>query len=122
MATQKFHHASGKITHLYRKIIHVNIRWTIVDKLALLRRFVRVIWERYLVCSASNMPHAHYRRLSTRRNEAADSGDDHAAATTSTSIGRYDSDDDDDSDLVSLKISILGDCEIGKTTFVVIIN
>lgn len=120
MATQKFHDASGKMTQLYRKIIHVNIRWSIVEKVAVLRRFFRIIWERVLVCSV-RMPNTRYRRLSTRRNSSsasaeAESGDDHAATTSSS--GGYES----DSDLVSLKISVLGDCEIGKTTFVVIMN
>ncbi|KAH6778486.1 Ras-related small GTP-binding family protein [Perilla frutescens var. frutescens] len=117
MATQKFHDATGKMTQLYRKIVHVNIRWSIVDKVTVLRRFFRLVWERILVCSL-RMPHSRYRRLSARTNssstEATESGEDNGAATTSSSCG-YDS----DSDLVSLKISILGDCEIGKTTFVI---
>ncbi|KAL8470019.1 hypothetical protein ACS0TY_032766 [Phlomoides rotata] len=108
MATQKFHDATGKMTHLCRKIVHVNIRWSIVEKVTVCRSFFRFIWERILVCSL-RMPNSRYRRLSTSP-EAADSG----AATTSSSSG-YES----DSDLVSLKISILGDSEIGKTTFVI---
>ncbi|XP_057809865.1 septum-promoting GTP-binding protein 1-like [Salvia miltiorrhiza] len=123
MTIQKFHDSTGKITRFYRKIIHVNIRWSIVEKFTVLRRFFRIIWERILVCSV-RMPNAGYRRLSTTSNssssssmEATDSGfgnsDDHGATTSSS--GGYDS----DSDLVSLKISILGDCEIGKTTFVI---
>ncbi|KAK6149308.1 hypothetical protein DH2020_016833 [Rehmannia glutinosa] len=115
MATQKFHDATGKMSHLCRKIIHVNIRWSIVEKVTVLRRFIRFIWERILVCSV-RMPNSRYRRLSTTTNnsfspstETMESGEHHG--TTSG----YQT----DSDLVSLKITILGDCEIGKTTFVI---
>ncbi|KAL1556024.1 septum-promoting GTP-binding protein 1-like isoform X2 [Salvia divinorum] len=118
MAIQKFHDATGKMTRLYRKIIHVNLRWSIAEKVTVLRRFFRFVWERILVCSV-RMPNSRYRRLSTRRVSSS-SPPLESAATTSSSCG-YDSggDGDDDSDLVSLKISILGDCEIGKTSFVV---
>ncbi|XP_042007247.1 septum-promoting GTP-binding protein 1-like isoform X1 [Salvia splendens] len=118
MAIQKFHDATGKMTQLYRKIIHVNLRWSIAEKVTILRRFFRFVWERVLVCSV-RMPNSRYRRLSTRRVPSSSSPTPanplDSAATTSSS-GGYDS---DDSDLVSLKISILGDCEIGKTSFVV---
>ncbi|KAI3456957.1 hypothetical protein Pfo_013620 [Paulownia fortunei] len=122
MATQKFHDATGKMTKLCRKIVHVNIRWSIIEKVTVVRRFFRFLCDRIFVCSV-RMPNARYRRLSTRRSASCPSmevmesgcgdGEDHGA-TTSSSSG-YES----DSDLVSLKISILGDCEIGKTTFVI---
>ncbi|KAK4439820.1 Septum-promoting GTP-binding protein 1 [Sesamum alatum] len=126
MATQKFQDATGKMTQLCRKIVHINIRWSIVDKVTVVRRFFRFVWERVLVCSV-RMPNARYRRLSTRRNssssssssssmEARDSGCGNGAdLETTTSSSGYES----DSDLVALKISILGDCQIGKTTFVI---
>ena len=117
MAIQKFHDATGKMTQLYRKIIHVNLRWSIADKVTVLRRFFRLVWQRVLVCSV-RMPNSRYRRLSTRRVPSSSSPPPpnplDSAATTSSSGS-----DGDDSDLVSLKISILGDCEIGKTSFVV---
>lgn len=62
-----------------------------------------------MVCSTGNS--VRYRRLSTKVSEellAVESSDE-------TLISGYDS----DSDLVALKISILGDCQIGKTSFVV---
>lgn len=124
MATQKSHDATGKMmTQLRRRIVHVNIRWSIVDKITVLRRFLRFIWQKILACSPPNMPNtALYRRLSRNPSsppsmEAMESGGGERHETTPSTSGY----DGDDSDLVSLKISILGDCEIGKTTFVVII-
>ncbi|EYU19239.1 hypothetical protein MIMGU_mgv1a011194mg [Erythranthe guttata] len=122
MATQKAHDATGKMSQLCRRIVHVNVRWSIVEKVAILRRFFRIIWERILVCSVrvrGSNSRARYRRiLSTRRNDAVSPltesiGENHAVTTASTS--GYET----DSDLVSLKISLLGDCEIGKTTFLI---
>ncbi|KAI3466226.1 hypothetical protein Pfo_022889 [Paulownia fortunei] len=119
MATQKFHEATGKMTQLCRKIVHVNIRWSVIEKVAVFRQFFRLIWDRILVCSI-RMPNTRYRRLFPRRNpsspsmEAMESGCGRQEdPSTTTSSSGYDS----DSDLVSLKISILGDCQIGKTSF-----
>ncbi|KAE8704360.1 Ras-related small GTP-binding family protein isoform 2 [Hibiscus syriacus] len=77
----------------------------------------RYIWDRILVCSIGRQP-VHYRKL-TRRGSSLVEG--------AVVIG--DEDDDvkglandgyeTDSDLVSLKISLLGDCQIGKTSFLI---
>ncbi|KAL0362801.1 UNVERIFIED_CONTAM: Septum-promoting GTP-binding protein 1 [Sesamum calycinum] len=124
MATQKFHDATGKMTQLCRRIVHINIRWSIVDKVTVVRRFFRLVWERLLVCSLRMPNNARYRRLSTRRNSSSSSSSTEARDSdcgngadleTTTSSSGYES----DSDLVALKISILGDCQIGKTTFVI---
>ncbi|KAL0443403.1 UNVERIFIED_CONTAM: Septum-promoting GTP-binding protein 1 [Sesamum latifolium] len=74
MATQKFQDATGKMTQLCRRIVHINIRWSIVDKVTVVRRFFRFVWERVLVCSV-RMPNnaSRYRRLSTRRNSSSSS-------------------------------------------------
>ncbi|KAK4383411.1 Septum-promoting GTP-binding protein 1 [Sesamum angolense] len=119
MATQKSHDgATGKMTQLCRKILHLNIRWSILQKVTVLRQFLRLIWHRILVCSTRY--NFRYRRISSpRRNSsspstaAEDSGLEDP--TTTSSCSGYDS----DSDLVSLKISVLGDSQIGKTSFLV---
>lgn len=106
------------MTNLCRKIVHVNIRWKIFDKVSIFREFFRFIWERILICSTGREPVRKYRRLSRRaaspsmeeREEYCGEND----PLTATCSG-YDS----DSDLVTLKISILGDCHIGKTSFVI---
>ncbi|KAL3851230.1 hypothetical protein ACJIZ3_013112 [Penstemon smallii] len=118
MATQKIQKATRKMSQLCRKIVHVNIRWSVIEKLSVFRQFFRLIFDRILVCISTRMP---YRKLSSRRNtcsnysfsvESCPNTEDPNTASCSTG---YDS----DSDLVSLKISILGDCQIGKTSFVI---
>ncbi|KAL2247603.1 septum-promoting GTP-binding protein 1 [Sesamum indicum] len=116
MATQKSHDgATGKMAQLCRKILHVNIRWSISQKITVLRQFLCLIWHRILVCSTRY--NFRYRRiLSPRRNRSTAAGDSgQEDPTTTSSSSGYDS----DSDLVSLKISILGDSQIGKTSFLV---
>nr|DAD23334.1 TPA_asm: hypothetical protein HUJ06_024797 [Nelumbo nucifera] len=71
-----------------RKVVHLDVEWSLVDRAALLRRFFRVLCNRFLVCSVGKP--SRYRRLPR----------------------------DVDPDLVSLKISVMGDCQIGKTSFV----
>ncbi|KAL1567034.1 septum-promoting GTP-binding protein 1-like isoform X1 [Salvia divinorum] len=100
------------MTQLRRKIIHASIRWRVLEKAAVFRQFLNLVYERILVCSV-RMPNPRYRRLyvdsgGEGREEAV------AAATTSPS-----SCCESDSDLVSLKITMLGDPQIGKTAFLV---
>lgn len=120
---QKTHEFSPeKMTNICRKIVQVNIKWKIFDKASIFREFFRFIWERIIVCSTGRKP-ARYRRLSRRGSPSPASmeeveeygvGGGEGDPLTATCSG-YDS----DSDLVTLKISILGDCQIGKTSFVV---
>lgn len=120
---QKTHEFSPeKMTNICRKIVQVNIKWKIFDKATIFREFFRFIWERIIVCSTGRKP-SRYRRLSRRGSpypasmeevEEYGVGGGEGDPLTATCSG-YDS----DSDLVTLKISILGDCQIGKTSFVV---
>ncbi|XP_047334669.1 septum-promoting GTP-binding protein 1-like [Impatiens glandulifera] len=108
---------AGKMTQLSKRVVGMNIRWNIIDRISNFRRLFRFIWDRILVCSTGKQER-HYRRLSLRPpptndriNEIQEPEEPTATATSSG----YSS----DSDLVSLKICILGDCDIGKTSFVV---
>ncbi|XAR56666.1 hypothetical protein NMG60_11037232 [Bertholletia excelsa] len=105
--------AAGKMTQHCRRIVHVNVRWRWLERVSIFRQLFRFIWERILVCSTGRP--GRYRKLSRRpaspATEAADSGQSPDDPTCSG----YET----DSDLVTLKISILGDCQIGKTSFVV---
>ncbi|XP_075113073.1 septum-promoting GTP-binding protein 1 isoform X3 [Nicotiana tabacum] len=95
---------------LCRKVVQVNtIKWKIVEKVSIFRKFLRFIWERIMVCSTGNS--VRYRRLSSKFSEELLA----VESSNETLISGYDS----DSDLVALKISILGDCQIGKTSFVI---
>lgn len=119
MSTAMFiHEAARNMNQICIKVVHINVRWSILKRVSVIRRFFRFIWDRILVCSTGKAP-ARYRRLSRRSSflpqeastEAAGMGLDESSSTCSG----YDS----DSDLVPLKISLLGDCQIGKTSFVV---
>lgn len=95
------------INEVCRKIVHVKIKWPeIIDRV--FRRFIRFIWDR-LICSNDYKP-AHYHRLD--RSSSPETVDE---VEISDLASGYES----DSNLVNLKISLLGDCQIGKTTFVI---
>lgn len=115
---QKTDEGTKKMTRLYRKIVRVNIRWSLLDKVSIFQEFFRFIWDRILACSIGKP--VRYRRISHRSfspaTEVLESGLEHDQEEPTTS---YYSGYDSDSDLVNLKISLLGDCQIGKTSFVV---
>lgn len=133
---QKTHEDTKKMTRLYRKIVRVNIRWRLIDKVSIFQDFFRFIWDRILSCSIGKP--VRYRRVSHHRQrslispagldtEVLETGfvvrDQGGGEEEEIEIEKenpsttYDS--DSDSDLVNLKISLLGDCQIGKTSFVV---
>ncbi|GFZ04907.1 ras-related small GTP-binding family protein [Actinidia rufa] len=109
---ETIHEATGKMTQLCRKIVHANVRRSILERVSIFRRFFRFIWERILVCSLGRP--IQYRRLSRRESfpsERLEAG----SGTHDPTCSGYET----DSDLVTLKISLLGDCQIGKTSFVI---
>ncbi|KNA10903.1 hypothetical protein SOVF_140020 [Spinacia oleracea] len=113
---QSINEATGKMTQLCRKIVRVNIKWPeILDRVTVIRRFFRFIWNRILVCSCGNTNFkspatAQYHRLNYPNSpETVEEFE-----VTGLRSG-YES----DSNLVNLKISLLGDCQIGKTSFVI---
>ncbi|XP_031105967.1 septum-promoting GTP-binding protein 1 [Ipomoea triloba] len=123
---QKVHEAAtGKMTKLCRKIVHVNFRWRLLERVSYFREFFRFLWERIVVCSTGQHP-VRYRRISRTGSAAAPAPESAIdAAESGTVIGDEDPTTairggyESDSDLVTLKISILGDCQIGKTSFVI---
>ncbi|KAL8144219.1 hypothetical protein V2J09_017251 [Rumex salicifolius] len=126
--------STGKMKQLCRKIVAgriPNFAWNFHHQVSFLRRFFRFIVDQILVCSSNLAKPAgnlhrrrtrndsrRYRRLSSLRRRKPESEDSEEVEF----IPRVDSDSselDSDSDLVRLKISLLGDCQIGKTAFVV---
>ncbi|XP_074320301.1 septum-promoting GTP-binding protein 1-like [Silene latifolia] len=103
---QKINVATGKMTHLCRRIVHVNIKWGV------LRRILRYIWGSIIGCSRVRKPNSpgHYRRIG-RPNLPA--------MVDEVEIVEMFDGYESDSDLVHLKISLLGDCQIGKTSFLI---
>lgn len=112
------HEATDNMTQLCRKVVHVNIRWRLFDRVSIFRRFFRFIWDRILVCSIGKQPAVRYQKLTRRPSESSPAPETMEAGLVELSR-TFSSGYDTDSDLVSLKISLLGDCQIGKTSFVI---
>nr|GMC70105.1 septum-promoting GTP-binding protein 1-like [Ipomoea batatas] len=96
-----------------------------MERVSYFREFFRFLWERIVVCSTGQHP-VRYRRISRAGSAAAPAPESAIdAAESGTVIGDEDPTTairggyESDSDLVTLKISILGDCQIGKTSFVI---
>ncbi|XP_057454257.1 septum-promoting GTP-binding protein 1 [Lotus japonicus] len=103
-----------KMSQLCRKIVQVEVRWGVLQRVSFVGEFFRFIWDRLMVCSVRRQ-RPMYRRLAFRDSPAVDSVDDGGFLQELADSGGYDT----DSDLVNLKISLLGDCHIGKTTFLI---
>lgn len=111
---------------LSRKFIHVDVKWKVLKRVCLFRQFFRFLCDRVLVCSLGKQPHR-FRRLhrttscpfpvGVKSESGSVSGEPTMTTTASTPCLSHDY--DTDSDLVALKISLLGDCQIGKTSFVI---
>ncbi|KAA8523709.1 hypothetical protein F0562_010132 [Nyssa sinensis] len=110
---QKIHEPTGKMMQLRRKILRINTWWSKLKRVSFFRQFFHFIWDRILVCSVGRYRHLS-QQLSFPSMEAMESGFGPPGDSTTTCNG-YDT----DSDLVSLKISLLGDCQTGKTSFVI---
>jgi Rab family protein len=112
MASEVVHKASHKMTKLCRKIVRVNVRWRLLEKVSTFRQFFHFIWDQILACSTGKQHHpTGYRRL-TRRKPSTDTAETVVVVEECILL-------ENDSNLVNLKISLLGDCQIGKTSFVV---
>ncbi|RDX70424.1 spg1 [Mucuna pruriens] len=97
-----------KTTQLCHRMVRVNVLFHRVSF------FGRFIWDRILLCSLGRPPTAPYIRLPLRDPPSAS-----PPATVHADASMHTTPSDSDSDLVNLKISLLGDCHIGKTTFVI---
>ncbi|KAG5053354.1 hypothetical protein AAZX31_02G272000 [Glycine max] len=115
MAKKIIHDTTRKMSQLCQKIVKVDVRWGVLKRVSFVGHFFRFIWNRLLVCSVAGRP-SQYRKLPVRDpSSSPPSYADDVFFSATTTTGGYDS----DSDLVNLKISLLGDCHIGKTTFVI---
>lgn len=108
------------MTKLCRKMIHLNIKRRIVWRVSILRRCITSFWNQILACwigksiRYSALPRS--LRIVSPHNvgviERTFSSPVDMAAPPCRDLEK-----DSSSDLVALKISLLGDCEIGKTSF-----
>ncbi|CAJ2634076.1 septum-promoting GTP-binding protein 1 isoform X1 [Trifolium pratense] len=108
-----------KMSQLCRKIVQVDVRWGMIQRVSFVGQFFRFIWNKLMVCSVGR---SQYKRLSLNISSSSSSSPPSPAAVDDgfrqeqrESNNGYES----DSDLVNLKISLLGDCHIGKTTFLI---
>ncbi|CAK8538778.1 unnamed protein product [Lathyrus sativus] len=107
-----------KMTQLCRKIVQVDVRCGVLQRVSFVGHFFRFIWNKLMVCSlGSSSPQ--YTRLPLRGSSSSPPSpatvDDAFSHEQQHISNGYES----DSDLVNLKISLLGDCHIGKTTFLI---
>jgi hypothetical protein len=103
-------------------VLRLDLRWARLLRLAVATRVVRLVWDQLLACSScgGGGGGGRYRRL----------GPPHAHGDVLTPVAADDdggcaapnADAADVEDVVGLKVSLLGDCQIGKTSFMVIIN
>ncbi|MQL85729.1 hypothetical protein Taro_018259 [Colocasia esculenta] len=110
------------MTQLHRALVRLDLRWDLAARIGLLRRFFCFVWERILACSAGRCHGSQYRRLGrspTALVEAAAAAEGETAMATAAVAPCPPGAVDGDPDLVALKVSLLGDCDIGKTTFMI---
>ncbi|KAJ4981069.1 hypothetical protein NE237_031906 [Protea cynaroides] len=105
--------AIRKMAQFCRKILHLDLQWDIFHRVTFFRRFFGFIWDQILACYAGK-PFT-YRRLQ-RNVSLISAGKIETCDFTCTSTS---TDFDMESDSVTLKVSLLGDCHIGKTSFVI---
>uniref|UniRef100_A0A1D1XF97 Ras-related protein Rab-26 n=1 Tax=Anthurium amnicola TaxID=1678845 RepID=A0A1D1XF97_9ARAE len=108
------------MTQLQRALVRLGLKRTLTGHLTLFRRLLRFLRDRVLACSAGSP--RRYRRLGrcpSATHEAAAALPGELAVEAAATIPGCSDGHDGDSDLVALKISLLGDCHIGKTTFMV---
>ncbi|CAK7348964.1 unnamed protein product [Dovyalis caffra] len=94
-----------------------NLRRKIQRHFSVVRRCILHIWDQILMCSIGKP--VRYRRILSHSREITSSSspvtNDTVPSVTPPPICHHHH--DNDSDLVALKISLLGDCQIGKTSF-----
>ncbi|KAG8080342.1 hypothetical protein GUJ93_ZPchr0007g3170 [Zizania palustris] len=106
-------------------VLRLDLRWGRLLRLVVVSRVVRLVWEQLLACSScgGGAGGGGYRKLGPPQGASVVGGavlsplpsdDDYCDRG-----GAVDPDAADVDDVVSLKVSLLGDCQIGKTSFVV---
>jgi Rab family protein len=108
-----------KMSQLCRKIVQVDVRWGMIQRVSFVGQFFRFIWNKLMVCSVGR---SQYKRLSLNVSSSSSSSPPSPAAVDDgfrQEQHQLNNGYESDSDLVNLKISLLGDCDIGKTTFLV---
>lgn len=98
-----------------RRKIFLNLGRRVQRRVFVLRRLVRALWDRILACSLGKPARYRMLQLAAAPSPTLGAVDSGFSSATATPVIRPHH--EMDSDLVSLKISLLGDCQIGKTSF-----
>lgn len=118
------------MSHFCRKVGHTTLRRRIQHRVTVLRRCILRVFHHFLLCSGKKPANAAtYRMLQTHaalpspppppaRDSALEPGREAVEELETPPPPAFHT-HELDSDLVSLKISLLGDCQIGKTSFLV---
>ncbi|KAL3624677.1 hypothetical protein CASFOL_031345 [Castilleja foliolosa] len=99
---------------------HFNLKKRIIWRISILRRYIRSMWTRFRACCSIGKSSARYRHLPPSRTASPPQSrlvDRKPAANIVPRRSLDDRGKDSTSDLVTLKISLFGDCRIGKTSF-----
>ncbi|PHT51567.1 hypothetical protein CQW23_06029 [Capsicum baccatum] len=110
----------------YRRMVHLNMKRKIICKFTILQKYFNAFWNKVLACWLGKS--ISYRQLSHNQSFPATRGMPSPPAEVETaSDGGYsgslvstcccDHSKDSSEDVVALKISLLGDNQIGKTSF-----
>ncbi|XP_021292937.1 septum-promoting GTP-binding protein 1 [Herrania umbratica] len=119
------------MTQICPKMVKLKLRLRVHRRLLTLRRCIRCFWDRILMCSLGKP--IRYRMLPRAANASATTTTTAVPSQSSASVDgsfsasrdvtlpacHHNHHDSKDSDLVPLKISLLGDSQIGKTSFLV---
>ncbi|XP_007045619.2 PREDICTED: septum-promoting GTP-binding protein 1 [Theobroma cacao] len=119
------------MTQMCPKMVKLKLRLRVHRRLLTLRRCIRCFWDRILMCSLGKP--IRYRVLPRSANASATTTTTAVPSPSSASVDcsfsesrdvtlpacHHNHHDSKDSDLVPLKISLLGDSQIGKTSFLV---
>ncbi|XP_057796656.1 septum-promoting GTP-binding protein 1-like [Salvia miltiorrhiza] len=104
---------------LCRKRTQFNIKKKLLWRISILRRYVRSVWSQFLACWSGKISGT-YRPLppnSAAATTAVSSSSSSSSSPAAAALPLRLSYGKDASDLVSLKISLFGDSNIGKTSF-----
>lgn len=102
-----------------RKTIQFNVKKRILWRISVLRRYIRSIWSRFVACwrAKTSIKQRHWPPTAVVSSSSSSSSSPPANAVSLPCCcldqGK------DSSDLVPLKISLFGDSNIGKTSFLV---
>ena len=100
------------MSQVQRVLVRLGFKRSISGQARLLRRVLRYLWDRFLLYASAGKLKG-YQEINKCPSTFLESMDSVISSRNFSDVF------DGASDLVALKISLLGDCDIGKTSFMV---